>query len=72
MLRSLNFDCTICVLIPRRVQEYQGEEDQELSKTAGSLLENIDDPKFANSKVRYLSSVIVRVRVVFRKTVVGD
>ena len=72
MLRSLNFDCTICVLIPRRVQEYQGEEDQELSKTAGSLLENIDDPKFANSKVRYLFGVIVRVRVVFRKTVVGD
>lgn len=35
-----------------RVNEYKQEgENAELSKTAGELLENAEDPKFANSKV---------------------
>ena len=35
-----------------RVNEYNQEgENAELSKTAGELLENAADPKFANSKV---------------------
>ena len=35
-----------------RLNEYKQEsENDELSKTAGELLENAGDPKFANSKV---------------------
>lgn len=39
--------------ILRRVNEYKGDSENaaELSKTAGELLENATDPKFANSKV---------------------
>ena len=34
------------------MNEFKQEgENAELSKTAGELLENADDPKFANSKV---------------------
>lgn len=41
-----------CCLLFCRVNEYKQEsENAELSKTAGELLENADDPKFANSKV---------------------
>ena len=38
-----------------RVNEYKSEsESAELSKTAGELLENADDPKFAKSKVIFV------------------
>lgn len=37
------------------MNEYKSEsESAELSKTAGELLENADDPKFAKSKVIFV------------------
>ena len=44
--------CVINLYFFWRVNEYKQEgENAELSKTAGELLENAEDPKFANSKV---------------------
>ena len=35
-----------------RVEEYRVVDDEtELAQTAGALLDNVDDPKFANSQV---------------------
>ena len=43
---------TVVYFFLHRVEEYRlGDENEELSKTAGELLDNANDPKFANSKV---------------------
>ena len=46
---------------PRRANEYKvdGENAAELSKTAGELIENATDPKFANSKVIIFSLYVL-------------
>ena len=45
-----------------RVNEYKTDsENAELSKTAGELLENADDPKFVNSKVIILIDILLIV-----------
>lgn len=40
-----------CKLLLRANEYKLDSENAELSKTAGELLENAGDPKFANSKV---------------------
>lgn len=45
-------DCINIFLFSTRANDYKLEnENAELSKTAGELIENATDPKFANSKV---------------------
>ena len=39
----------------------QGKKQDELAATAGSLLDSVDDPKFANSEVNISAYLFVRM-----------